>query len=151
MTGEKRNIAGVPRQELIHALIENIHRVIRGMAADGGFPFGEVELSRPHVGILFFIARKPDGASVKELAKALNVTSGAITQFVDRLIQKDLVLREEDPNDGRSLRIKLTRSANSRFKAFKKTYFESISPMFVELSDKDIRQFISLLEKIRST
>ena len=148
MNQSKSKPAAEPRQELIHVLIEHIHRVIRGMAAGGGFPFGNVELSRPHVGILFCVARNKDGCSVKDLAAALNVTSGAISQFVDGLIEKGLVLREEDSSDRRSFRIKLTRSARNRFEAFKKTYFQSITPMFDELADKDLTQFIELLKKI---
>jgi DNA-binding MarR family transcriptional regulator len=140
--------AGETRQELIHLLIENIHRVIRGMTTGGGFPFGNVELSRPHVGILFCVAKHKEGVSVKDLAAALNVTSGAISQFVDRLIEKGLVVREEDPNDGRVFRIKLTRSARSRFEAFKATYFKSITPLFDELTDRDLKKFVGLLRKI---
>ena len=138
------------RHDLIHGLIENIHRVIRGMAAGGGFPFGEVELKRPHVGILFCVAKNDDGVSAKHLAAALNVTSGAISQFVDQLIEKKLVLREEDPSDRRVIRVKLTRSARNRFNAFRKTYFQAVTPMFNELTDRELKQFIQLLEKIET-
>jgi DNA-binding MarR family transcriptional regulator len=85
--------------------------------------------------------------SVKELAEVLSVTSGAVTQFVDALVEKGLVRREEDHDDRRLLRIKLTEYAHNNFKEFKKDYFESVSRVFDSLSDEEIQQLTGLLMK----
>ena len=78
----------------------------------------------------------------------LGVTPGAITQFVDGLVEKDLVRRSEDPNDRRVLRIKLTELAESDFKQFWKDYFTAVSQIFSALSDEEIKQLIGLLSKV---
>jgi DNA-binding MarR family transcriptional regulator len=125
--------------------------VMKNMHAKQGFPFGEFKLSRPQAMILFFIAKNKEGASSKDLAAFLNVTSGAITQFIDALVEKELVKREEDPKDRRILRMTLTESAKERFDAFKKNYHKSANPLFDGFSENEINQFIFLLNKINTS
>ncbi len=138
------------REELLRSLIEKMVNVMKGMHHAGhGFPFGEFKLSRPQVMILFFIARKKEGVSAKDLAAFLNVTSGAITQFIDTLAEKKLVSREEDSKDRRILRIKLTKKAKDKFVAFKKSYYKSVSPAFSAFNQREIEQFIFFLNKIK--
>jgi len=141
----------INREELLQSLSEKMGVVMRGMHTGQRFPFGEFALGRPQVHILFFVARKKEGASVKYLAEMLDVTPGAVTQFVDALVEKGLVRREEDPDDRRILRIKLTGIAESKFEQFKKDYFKSVSRVFDTLSYKEIKQLIKLLAKIKIT
>lgn len=42
------------------------------------------------------------------LAEAMGMTRGAITKLADRLIAKDLLLRQSDPADGRAQTLQLT-------------------------------------------
>jgi DNA-binding MarR family transcriptional regulator len=135
------------REELLRALVEKLGYVMRGMHTGQGFRFAEFMVGPPQVRILFRIASKPEGVSVKELAEVLSVTSGAVTQFVDALVEKGLVRREEDLDDRRLLRIKLTEYAHNNFKEFKKDYFESVSRVFDSLSDEEIQQLTGLLMK----
>lgn len=137
------------REELLQALIEKMLGVVKSVHTGEGFPFGEFKLSRPQVMLLFFIAKKKEGVSVKELAIFLNVTSGAITQFIDILFKKGLVTREEDLKDRRILRIKLTQFAKNKLAAFKKNYYKAICPIFDGLNEKEIKQFLSLFNKIQ--
>ncbi len=135
------------REELLRALMEKLRFVMRGMHAGQGFRFGEFTVGPPQVRILFYIARNPDGVSVKELSEMLCVTSGAVTQFIDSLVEKGLVSREEDCNDRRVLRIKLTEYAHENFNEFKKYYFESVRRVFEPLSDEEVLQLTRLLMK----
>ncbi len=108
----------------------------------------EPPLSPPQVHLLFSIASKQEGISVKELAERTSVTPGAITQFVDGLVEMGLVMREGDPNDRRIVRLKLTELAKSQFEHFRKDYLTSASRVFDVLSNDEIKQLISLFDKI---
>jgi DNA-binding MarR family transcriptional regulator len=135
------------REELLRALMERLGTVMRGMHAGREFRCGDFAVSMPHVRILFRIAGKPEGVSVKEMAEAMGVTSGAVTQFIDSLVEKGLVRREEDQNDRRLLSIKLTQYANDNIKEFKRDYFASVSHVFDSLSDDEVLQLTGLLMK----
>ncbi len=111
-------------------------------------PFQDLNLSGRQIFFLFLVARSKDGISVKDLANFSRVTPGAVTQFIDVLIEKNLLKREEDPTDRRALKIKLTEYANSRFSEFKTQYFNSISPVFKNLSTEELNTLIYLLGKV---
>jgi DNA-binding MarR family transcriptional regulator len=98
--------------------------------------------------VLFSIAHRKEGVSVKELAEDAGVTPGAITQFVDTLVEKRLVAREGDPNDRRVVRLKLTDRARNQFEQFRTEQLASMCSVFDVLSDEELRQLISLMTKI---
>jgi len=135
------------REELLKSLVAEMRAVMRGMHSGQGFRFAGFVVGPPQVRILFHVASKTEGVCVKDLAETLSVTSGAVTQFVDALVEKGLVRREEDQNDRRLLRIKLTDYASSKFKEFKRDYFATVSRVFSSLSDDEILQLTALLMK----
>jgi len=49
-----------------------------------------------------------DGSSVKDIASRIQLDSPAVTGVIDRLVKEELVKRQEDPSDRRSLQIFLT-------------------------------------------
>jgi DNA-binding MarR family transcriptional regulator len=138
------------RQELLQHLIEKLTKAMHSMHKDQCYSFGGSVLGKQQIMILLFIYENKGVSSVKEIAKFLNVTSGAITQFTDGLVEKKLVKREESSLDRRSVNIKLTTSAEKDFNNFKKKYIESATKSFSGLSDKELELFISLVEKIKT-
>lgn len=140
----------INREKILHSLIEDLHHAIKEMHAGRSFNFGEYILSRPQVVILFCIAEKDAGVSVKELTELMQVTPGAVTQFIDSLVEKKLVLREVGKKDRRSIIIKLTLRAKEQFKDFKCTYFSAVGQVFADFSLAEMEQFRILLGKIKS-
>jgi DNA-binding MarR family transcriptional regulator len=137
------------RTQLLEQLLNHLGYISRSISAPHGFAFGDLVLTKPQVNIFFFVAHHQEGVSVKDIAKFLNVTKGAVTQFIDALVEKNLVKREEDAHDRRVQRIRLTEFAESRFDQFKKSYYLSLNKLFDALTDKEVEQLVSLLEKLR--
>lgn len=138
------------REILLRNLLKRVAFVFKNMAWGRSSLIGKLRLNRSEVEILFLASRSKIGLTVKDLAEKLNVTSGAITQFVDILFEKGLIEREEDQKDRRILRIKFSKLAQKKFSEFKKEYFSLISPIFKNLSDGELRQLSALLGKINS-
>jgi DNA-binding MarR family transcriptional regulator len=137
------------RPELLQTLIENLTKAIHSMNTGNSFPFGNLMLKRQQIMILFFIYEKKEATSVKDIAAFLNVTPGAITQLVDNLVEKKLVRREKNINDGRIINIILTPHTEKQFNKFKNDYLETASKSFNKLSDQELGQFIKLIQKIQ--
>ncbi len=133
------------REDLIQAIMEKMRTSLHAMHVGQSFPLGEVALNMPQVHILASISHRKEGVSVKELAEMLKVTPGAVSQLVDSLVKKDLVTREEDPKDRRSVRIRLTTAVDSKFDKFRQDYFALIYPAFNALRDAEIEQLLKLL------
>jgi DNA-binding MarR family transcriptional regulator len=68
-------------------------------------------LSMSHLGALFHI-NHIGSCGVTDLGDHLGVTSAAASQMLDRLVQQELILRNEDPNDRRVKQIILTRKGH---------------------------------------
>lgn len=138
------------RQELLKNLIAKFTQAIRDMHQGQSFPFGDFMLGKQQIMILFFIDEQKGATAVKELAKFLQVTPGAVTQFVDGLVEKKLVKREENLNDRRSIDIKLTETTKKQFNDFKKNYLANAGKSFSGFSDQELEQFIGLVKKIKA-
>jgi DNA-binding MarR family transcriptional regulator len=81
----------------------SMHRSIRNFICYAR----ESGLSMSQLGALFHIHHK-GSRGVTDLGDHLGVTSAAASQMLDRLVQQDLILRSEDPDDRRVKRILLT-------------------------------------------
>jgi MarR family transcriptional regulator, organic hydroperoxide resistance regulator len=75
-------------------------------------PWAEVQVTLPQLRVLGLLAGRPDAHSVgmsgRELAARLGVGPSAVTPLVDRLVEHDLVRREEDRADRRITRLLVT-------------------------------------------
>ena len=141
---EKSNQA---REELVQQFLEKMFSMVKQIHRE--ISHQDILLSPPQARLIFAIARNEEKVlSVKELAKLANMTPGAITQFVDGLIKKDLVSREEDPSDRRIVRLKLTPSAKNQMENFKKYFVTSAARRFKVLDNEELRQLNDLLAKV---
>jgi DNA-binding MarR family transcriptional regulator len=68
-------------------------------------------LSMSHIGAMFQMHHKGI-CGVTELGDHLGITSAAASQMLDRLVQQELILRTEDPQDRRVKQIVLTDKGN---------------------------------------
>jgi len=137
------------RDDTLQKLIVSMMSVMKHVAR--GFPPGGPGLSPPQVHLLFAIAKREDGFPVTELAEKTGVTPGAVTQFVDALVEKGLVSRAGDPGDRRVVRLKLTAMARQRYEKLRTDYLESMARVFGVLSNDEIQELIRIFEKIDAT
>ncbi|MBI1862848.1 MarR family transcriptional regulator [Candidatus Microgenomates bacterium] len=139
------------RQQLLQEFFETLACLKRAIQKGRSFPFDGCTLTKGQTDILMYIAHHKDGVSVKELAEYLGVTSGAITQAIDGLVENKLVQRVEKESDRRVQIITLTPKAHETFRSFKKSYYHDLAPMFETLSDEEIVLLTQLLKKVDST
>lgn len=87
-------------QKWIRILMQNSNRDFIRYARESG-------LSMSQLGALLHIHRR-GSSGVTDLGDDLGVTSSAASQMLERLVQQELVLRSEDPDDRRVKQIILT-------------------------------------------
>jgi DNA-binding MarR family transcriptional regulator len=134
------------REDLLQTVVQRMMSIMRHVRHVE--PPVEPILSPPQMHIVFTIAHHQGGISVSELAEGAGVTPGAITQFVNTLVEKGLVAREGDLNDRRIVRLKLTDQAKNHFEKFKTEHLASMCRVFDVLNDDEIKQLIDILTKI---
>lgn len=88
-----------------------------------------------------------DGAILmSELAARLGVTKGAITQVVDRLEAKSLVIRSPHPHDSRSSIVSLSEDGKEAYRAHEAVHLEFYNQLRSQLSEQEIKIFEKSIE-----
>ena len=78
------------RKQLIQELFETMGSIFRGLKGGRGQLFKKYGLGRSQAFVFFALAHHHGGIAVKELARLAHVTSGAITQLLDPLVEHGL-------------------------------------------------------------
>ncbi|WP_280166050.1 MarR family winged helix-turn-helix transcriptional regulator [Priestia aryabhattai] len=98
------------REEVFNELIESIYEVSRSTSAYESIPrkYGiEDELYMVEAHTINLIG-KENKVSPSHLAKLTNKTKGAISQMVDKLLKKGLVIKYKNPTNNREVIIELS-------------------------------------------
>ncbi len=96
----------VSEDEPARPLQRFLQLVMRAMVRDMNDLLRELHLSMPQVGALHFLHAER-GTSVSGIAEHLNLSLAATSHLVERLVQRGLVTRAEDPHDRRLKRVEL--------------------------------------------
>lgn len=93
-------------------------------------------------------AGPPHALTPGALADAVMVTSGGMTGRVDRLVAAGHVVREPDPDDRRSVRVRLTASGLRTIDAAVVEHLAAEEDLLAPLSVAERRRLESLLRKL---
>ena len=97
---------------------------------------------------LIFLSESPEeGMQVIELSKKMYVTSPFITQIINKLEKKGLIIRKNDPNDRRVVRVTLTDAGKEAAYEIKKSFHKRFKFLAEHLGAEDSRQLAQLLHK----
>ncbi|MCR8928831.1 MarR family transcriptional regulator [Priestia megaterium] len=109
------------REEIFNELIESIYEVSRSTSAYESIPrkYGiEDELYMVEAHTINLIGNE-NKVSPSHLAKLTNKTKGAISQMVDKLLKKDLVIKYKNPTNNREVIIELSDKGKQAYKYHK--------------------------------
>ncbi|HUJ99519.1 MAG TPA: MarR family transcriptional regulator [Stellaceae bacterium] len=107
--------------------------------------------SLPRFDLLAQLDRAPEGLTMGELSSRLMVSNGNVTGLTDALVREGLVSREPEPDDRRSLRIRLTETGKRSFDAMTPTHEQWIDRMMAGLSRAEMAHLLELLGKLKQS
>ena len=105
--------------------------------------------SAQHELLANLLAVAPGGLSQKRLAELLFVTKGNITGLVKRLEERDLITRQEDPEDRRKNIVTLTQEGAKLARASCEKQQELVDAIFGPFEGTDDRQLRDLMKLLR--
>jgi DNA-binding MarR family transcriptional regulator len=85
-----------------------------------------------------------------EILASLMITSGAVTNRIDRLEQRGLVRRTKVPEDKRVVRVQLTKSGLALMERAVEDHLDNEARMLRSLSANEARQLERLLRKVQN-
>ena len=107
-------------------------------------------LKAAHFNVLNYCVRMGDNCTPVQLAKAFNVTKGAMTNTLTRLESRGFIRIESDPLDGRSKRVFLTHAGREMRRIALQDVSHAFEPIVKGLSTKEYAEALPLLEKIHA-
>jgi DNA-binding MarR family transcriptional regulator len=130
-------------------IFDAIHEVMhlyRGMRRGGAG--GTAELPHMEAKVLGFFARNP-GAAQGELVAHSGRDKSQVARLIAGLRQRGLLEAQADPEDRRSVRLRLTPEGQSMHRALKAQARRRARAAVGDLSAHDCRQLLGLLARIR--
>jgi MarR family transcriptional regulator, organic hydroperoxide resistance regulator len=125
------------KTNLIEQIIEHYRMVNRVFTQYDPDSWMGISLSIAQVKSLFFIANEEE-VNFRKLASAMNVTPSNVTGVVDRLVEKGLVTRTENPADRRMLMIKLTDKGQTLITSLRESRTNQISSVLNRMTSEDL-------------
>lgn len=141
---------GEQRPDLDTSLLAVTARVVRlgryldRSAAEHLAPFG---LHEGEVNVLAALRRAgpPHVLTPTELYRALLVSSGAMTNRLDGLETRGLLVRDPDPDDRRRVRVRLTDAGIALIDATMEAHLAALGELFVDLGADDVATLTAAL------
>jgi DNA-binding MarR family transcriptional regulator len=114
-------------------------------------PFRAAGIGDGDFNVLAALRRLGGAVRPSELADATIATSGAITKRLDRLHAKGLVDRLPDPDDGRSLRARLTQSGEELTDSLMLAHMTNEAKLLGGLEPVEVKELATLLRRLALT
>ena len=95
------------------------------------------------------IVHEQKNPSMKEISDELGISSPAATAIVDRLIENKDIVRGEDKDDRRIIRISLTASGKKTFDKNRNVIYEAINKRASILSEDEQLELARILKKLQ--
>lgn len=92
-------------------------------------------------------AADPNGLSGKALIQAMLLSSGAMTNRIDRLVKRGFIERDTDPGDRRSMLVRLTVEGRKKVEEVTPAHIENEAAALGALTAEERKQLDSLLRK----
>ena len=131
-------------------VLSRVRRLARHLERARRAAFGASDLETWEFDVLSALRRagSPYQLSPKALLLQTLVSSGTMTNRIDRLVSRGLVERRTDPNDGRGILVMMTSEGRERVDAAISTLLTAESELLERLSAADQERLSALLRKL---
>lgn len=138
------------RAKLVEEFIETTGRMYRCMMPMKHRFLDELQLNRPQLETLSFIARL-HAPTIKDISQALNTTSSAATQIVEGLVAEKLVTRKESSEDRRIVQVMITKAGQQKLARFKQLMIKQMEKRLTPLTDEELTFATTIAKKFITT
>jgi DNA-binding MarR family transcriptional regulator len=113
--------------------------------------FARFDTTLPRFDLMAQLERVPQGLRMGELSRRMMVTGGNVTGITDQLEKDGLVVRDIDPRDRRSFRVRLTEQGKHQFARMAVEHERWIVDMFSGLTDREKRDLERLVGRLKKS
>jgi MarR family transcriptional regulator, organic hydroperoxide resistance regulator len=102
-------------------------------------------------GHAFTFLRVHPKSTVGDLADELNMSSSSAAQFTERLVSDNLIVRENDENDRRIVKLSLTEKGIELDDKMKASCLKKVNEIFKDITEEEFKELLRLHAKLLKT
>lgn len=107
------------------------------------------ELSQAEYGVLYTLTKQPGGMRICDLGNDVLLTQTGLSRLAARLVEKGLIQRTADPDDGRSVLLVLTHAGREAQKRIGRIHAREITEeMSSPLTDEELFTLGTLCQRL---
>lgn len=111
--------------------------------------FIKTKITMPQFIVLEILSHRGE-SKMTDLAKALDVTTAAMTGIADRLVRDGYLVRGRDPDDRRIVRVKLTPKGAKVIKTMVEARKKITIKLFGSISQEEREQYLNILTAVHN-
>jgi DNA-binding MarR family transcriptional regulator len=111
--------------------------------------FLKTKISMPQFIVMEIVIHRGE-SKMTDLAKALDVTTAAMTGIVDRLVRDGCLVRGQDPDDRRIVKVKLTQKGAKVVKNMVEARKKITIKLFENISQEEREQYLNILTRVHN-
>lgn len=142
------NTSVATREALLGELGENLRVIGRRVWLKHG---GIAGCFSPAQDQLIMVVGADEQTTVKQLATALHITPGAVTQQVEALEKAGVLTRSINQDDRREVMVSLTRKGRTSLKEIRKVNLHLLDEAFGKLNGYELEMLVELTAKATDT
>lgn len=135
------------RSDLIQEVLANFGALKQSLQSQFNDSCSELEVSMAQLHLLFNVAGS-QSLTQGELAHKLHLTSGAITQMAEPLVNKGYLKRTSDPSDRRISRLSLASVGRQKIESLKSRHHAAFETALASLTVQELESFLAIEKKI---
>ena len=135
----------------VRKFVTKLHNLFRETAASlPGMPDIEITVRENRVLSLICMLTedKPSGVTLKELAAAMKLAPATVSELVERLVQKDLLVRIQNPEDRRAVQITPTKHTQKLIDDSLKSIDDLCGNLLADLSSAEKKAMLTGLSRM---
>ncbi|MSQ10568.1 MAG: MarR family transcriptional regulator [Dehalococcoidia bacterium] len=135
-----------PQSELLESVVRLVVRVSAALDPIRLQTWEEMGLTLAQLRILFRVRSQP-GVDVRRIAADIGITPSAVSQQVDKLVTRGMLLRRDKPEDRRYVQLDLTEAGQESTGHIRQASWKHVSLLLAEFSDAELRDLQRLLTR----
>jgi DNA-binding MarR family transcriptional regulator len=128
-------------------ILSALRKIMRAVDLHSRHLAHTVGLSGPQLILLYEIAKKED-ISVKELAREVNLSAGTVTDILNRLEKRNLIVRRRHQTDGRKVMVTITPQGRDGIEQAPPLLQERFTRALADLKKWEQAQILATLERV---
>ncbi|GAA1945448.1 MarR family winged helix-turn-helix transcriptional regulator [Microbacterium aquimaris] len=133
--------------EAWESLFRAQHEILDEISTD----FDDEDLGQGEYDVLLTVARGPEmTARLRDITANMLISQPSVSRLVDRMVQRGLITKCPDPDDGRGSLVRATEHGAATFRRIASRHARTIAERLSCLDDRELTQLRDLTAKLRA-